>query len=193
MLEPTSAVAEDIVLSPKLPSVPCLRCPFPAGASAAFLRLFTSNGPGAIVFILWRSPPLVAVLGLRGANIGFASPFFPIPPYPPPCGFDIGKGGKGESRLINISGEGGPVCIGGPVAPRVGFPYDRFPSIGETLREGDALTGVISSCEKYGRSNNVSLAGRLRIYNLLAAEVSTLGGIFRPGFKNPGPFVGFCL
>ena len=27
----------------------------------------------------------------------------------------------------------------------------------------------------------------------LAAEVSTLGGGPRPGFKWPGPFVGFCL
>ena len=28
---------------------------------------------------------------------------------------------------------------------------------------------------------------------LLAADVSTRGGIALPGFKNPGPFEAFCL
>lgn len=33
----------------------------------------TSNGPGAIVFILFRSPPFDAVLGLSGAYLGSPS------------------------------------------------------------------------------------------------------------------------
>jgi hypothetical protein len=74
---------------------------------------------------------------------------------------------------------------------------DRDPSLGdmgETLRDGDELTGVNWSCRKNGRSNSLLILSlSLKIYNLLAALVSTLGGIIRPGFKFPGPFVGFCL
>ena len=68
MFAPISAVREDIVASLKLPAVGCLWCP---GRSPRLLR--TSNGPGAIVFILCRSPPLLGVLGLTGAYIGSGS------------------------------------------------------------------------------------------------------------------------
>jgi hypothetical protein len=83
---PTSAVLVDIVMSLKLPAVACLWCPGRlAGGSVTCLRAFTSNGPGAIVFILWSSPPLVAVLGLTGAYIRSGSGgLLPSPPYPPP-------------------------------------------------------------------------------------------------------------
>jgi hypothetical protein len=66
ILLPISAVREDIVTSFRLF---CLRW-FAGKELSLGLRPFMSKGPGAIVFILCRSPPLVAVLGLTGANIG---------------------------------------------------------------------------------------------------------------------------
>ncbi len=44
-----------------------------------------------------------------------------------------------------------------------------------------------------GDLENLALPGLFQCNYLLAADVSTLGGIERPGFKKPVPFVGFCL
>lgn len=127
-----------------------------------------SKGPGAIVFILCRRPPLVAVLGLTGAYIGSGSAYLssPMPPYAPAslgllfAGFTVGNGGNAQSRFDERScGEGGPRNIGA-VALRRGLPNgDRDPSFGvkgEMLREGEELTGVSCSCGKKGRSTEKS-------------------------------------
>lgn len=88
----------------------------------------------------------------------------------------------------------------GAVALRGGLPKgDRRPSlllgvIGETLLEGDALTGVNWSGGTNGRSNYRSVwTVIIVVVNLLAADVSTRGGSALPGFRNPGPFVAVCL
>jgi hypothetical protein len=108
------------------------------------------------VFILCRSPPVVALLGLTGAYIGSGSVYcgVPILPYPLSCCgplglvavFAGGNGGNAQSRFNErSSGEGGTRSIGA-VALRVGLPNDdRRPSlgvIGDALRDGEALTGV---------------------------------------------------
>jgi len=113
MFAPISAVL-DIVISRKLPAVFCLWWP------VGVCRPFGSKGPGAIVFILCNSPPLVAVLGLSGAyESGSAYSLF-LSPYPPSVSFLVGvfgrlvgKGGKAQSRFEeSISGEGGARCKG---------------------------------------------------------------------------------
>ena len=111
----------------------------------------------------------------------------------------MGKGGKAQSRFDERgSGDGRPRGRGA-VALRRGFPKgDRDPSFGvkgERLRDGEELTGVSCSCGKNGRSTERSA---LAIFlsmpgNVLAADVSTLGGIALPGLRNPGPFVGVFL
>jgi hypothetical protein len=155
----TAAVLEDIVASFKLR---CLICPLSVNESFFWPPPLISKGPGAIVFALCKSPPLVAVLGLTGAYIGSSVVgFIPKPPYPPvSCRLFVadlvgGKGGNGLSRFdVRPSGDGG-LC-NGAVALRRSLPNgDRDPSlgvIGETLRDGDRLTGVSWPCGKNGRS-----------------------------------------
>lgn len=65
-----------------------------------------------------------------------------------------GNRGNALSRFDErSSGDGGGRCTGA-VALRNGLRKgDLCPSlIGDTLRDGEALTGVNSSCGKYGRS-----------------------------------------
>lgn len=132
-----------------LPAVLFRWCPFPEMESLPSGRPLRSKGPGAIVFILCKSPPLFNGLGLAGAYIGSPSYLgMPKPPYPLDCGgrlcavFEVGNGGKGESRFEdNGSGDGG-LCMGA-VALRIGFPNgDCRPYPGDILLDGEALTGV---------------------------------------------------
>jgi len=147
----TSAVREDMVATFKLF---CLWWPLSTASPSPFFRPFISKGPGAIVFILCKRPPLVAVLGLIGAYIGsMAAGFIANPPLLFSCwrcgfevaGFVVGKGGNAQSRFEeSSSGDGGRFT--GAVLLRIGFPKgDRGgPSLGvmgETLREG-VLAGV---------------------------------------------------
>jgi len=57
------------------------------------------------------------------------------------------------------------------------------------------LSGVSSSCPKNGRSTSVSILLVLDdcSTNILAADVSTLGGIARPGFEFAEVFGKVCL
>ena len=84
ILPPKSAVPVGIAISFMLPTVACLWWPLSSGGLPNFLRPLISKGPGAIVFILCKSPPVVAFIGLTGAYIGSASAYLsPMPPYPP--------------------------------------------------------------------------------------------------------------
>lgn len=147
---PTSDVLVDIVVSLRLPKVACLWCPRPAAESGACLRPFTSNGPGAIVFILWSNPPLLTILGLTGAYIGSTSRLlFPVRRYSGSClgrlcgAALVGKGGKAQSRFEERSSGDGGLLAKGAVALRRGLPNgDRWRSIGDIALEGEPLLGV---------------------------------------------------
>lgn len=106
----------------------CLRCPISVAPPSPSLRLLISKGPGAMVFILCNSPPLVAVLGLIGAYVGSpVAGFLADPLYLSSrwtlddvgAGFVEGKGGKAQSRFDdNNSGDRGRLM--GAVALRAG-------------------------------------------------------------------------
>jgi hypothetical protein len=122
----SSSALDPMIISFKLPSDPCLRCACAGTFSitSTSFRRFISKGPGAIVFILWRNPPLDGVLGLTGAYIGSAAVSCPL--YPRACcGFSrdwfcgVGKVGKGESKFeVKNSGDEGILNNGAVVLRR---------------------------------------------------------------------------
>jgi hypothetical protein len=116
-----------------------------------------SKGPGAIVFILFKSPPEFAGFGLGGAFTGSGASYLPLP-YGLPLfgGGSLGvdgsrmvapNGGNAESMPDDIMmGEGGPRGRG-DVALRGGLPKGdlrvSFGVLGDALRESlYTLTGV---------------------------------------------------
>lgn len=113
-----------------------------------------SNGPGAIVFILFNSPPWDASRGLTGAYLGSASAYC--------CGlaryglFGAWKCGKELSELVarKSGDERSFICV--RAAPRARGYGERRPSLGvmgDALRDSlEAEMGVIWSGRVNGRS-----------------------------------------